>query len=250
MVLEHRTLHIIDFAVGNPKAVDHLLGASAHPAADGLLPAGQFHNRQPPFNGAYDQINVAGVPIVIAHERFQPLCWGTVGVAQLPGDLRLHGFGQRIHRPFELIMQLVAGAQQERIGRLQFLRVGFADLLFGFQILNQPQAAFEVHHPAEILVITQTAAAVLDVRLLHGHRTAVFVAARRLIFDALGNVFVDKRLHAFVVHLPLHPAKQSRLAGYQPGFYQSRFGLHILVGLLHAILHAPHGVPDLQAQIP
>ena len=121
---------------------------------------------------------------------------------------------------------------------------------FGFQILNQPQATFEVHHPAEILVITQTAAAVLDVWLLHGHRAAVFVAARRLIFDPLGNVFVDKRLHAFVVHLLLHPAKQTRLAGYQPGFDQSRFGLHILVGLLHAILHAPHGVPDLQAQIP
>ena len=178
LILEHRAFHIIDFAIGNPKAIDHLLGAAAHPAANGLLPTGPFHDCQTAFNGAHDQIDIAGVPIVIAHERLQSFRRGTIGVAQLPGDLRLNGLSQRIHRTVELVMQLIAGTQQKRISRLQFLCIRFADLLFGFQILNQPQTAFEVHHPAQVLIITQATAAILYVRLLHGHSIAIFFAAR------------------------------------------------------------------------
>ena len=71
-----------------------------------------------------------------------------------------------------------------------------------------------------------------------------------MILDTKGNVFIDERLHAFVVNLLFHPTKQFRRANNQPRLDEGRLRLHILVGLLHAILHAPHGVPDLQPQIP
>ena len=55
--------------------------------------------------------------------------------------------GERIHGPIELIVQLITNTQKKGISGLQFFRVSFADLLFGFQILHKPHTALEMHHP-------------------------------------------------------------------------------------------------------
>ena len=147
-------------------------------------------------------------------------------------------------------MQLVAGTQQERISRLQQLSFRRADRLLRLEILHGPVAQFEMHHPAQVLVIAQAAAAVFDIRLLHGDRVAKLRAPLSLILQPRRNVLVHVRRHALGLHGLFHVGKQPGIAGNQPRLDQRGLGLHVLVGFLHAIGHATHRMPHFQAYIP
>ena len=118
------------------------------------------------------------------------------------------------------------------------------------KILHRAITELEMHQPAEVLIIAQTTATILDIRFLHRHRVAVPGVTHSLILQTRGDVFINIRLHAFRVHRLFHLFKQCLIARHTARLDQRRLGLHILVGLPHAIPHSSHGMADLQAHIP
>ena len=113
LIAKNTAVHIVDFAIRNPKAINDLPLATAHPAADRLLPCRPRHQCQSALNRAHNEIDIARVAIVVAHKCFQPLCRRTIRVAELPSNLGLHRLGEHLHRPVHLIMQFIARAQQK-----------------------------------------------------------------------------------------------------------------------------------------
>ena len=65
-------------------------------------------------------------------------------------------------------MQLIAGAQQEVVGRLHLLAVGGAEELGFLEVHERTGPVLEVSHPEEVLKVTEAADAVFDVGFLQG----------------------------------------------------------------------------------
>lgn len=103
---------------------------------------------------------------------------------------RLHMLGQRVHRATDVIVQLRPHPQQVIVGGLELLALARHHQLVLFQVGQRPRAVFEERHPQQILIIPQSAAAVLDVRLLHARRVAKLGPPRGLILQARRDVFV------------------------------------------------------------
>ncbi len=81
-------------------------------------------------------------------------------------------------------------------------------------------------------------------------RIAVFRAPRRLVFEAHGDVFFLEARDAFGHERLLEFFEKRLVADNQPRLDERRFGLHVRVRHLHAIVNAPHRVADFQADIP
>ena len=94
-------------------------------------------------------------------------------------------------------MQFGPHAQQKIVGGLELLALGLADKFLLLQFPQRARAVFEERHPQQVLEIAQAAAAVLDVRLLHAGRIAVFGVPRRLVFQPRGDVFFLEPADAF-----------------------------------------------------
>ena len=94
-------------------------------------------------------------------------------------------------------MQFVADPEEIIIGGFELFALGGADEFALFQIRERPRAVFEEGHPQEILIITQAAAAVLNIRLLHTGGIAELGAAAGLILQPRGDIFVLVPGHAF-----------------------------------------------------
>ena len=77
-----------------------------------------------------------------------------------------------------------------------------------------------------------------------------FGAARGLVLQARGNVFLLVTLDAFGDERFFEAVEQASLAGDETRFDQRRLGLHVAVGDLHAIVDGAHGVADFEAEVP
>ena len=205
---------------------------------------------QPPLHGAGDQIDVAGVLVEFPHELLQALARGAVGVAEVVGHGGLHAFGEDIHGPFRVVMQFVAGAQEKVIGGFELTALGGADQFARLQLRRGAGAVFEKSHPVQVLKIAQAAAAVLDVRLLHGRGVAILGMTRRLVLHAQVDVFRLVPGHALVEDLLLENLEQLRVARDQPRLDERGLGLHVAVRDLDAIRDAAHRLPHLQPDVP
>ena len=68
------------------------------------------------------------------------------------------------------------------------------------------------------MIIAQTAAAVLNVRLLHVNAVSKFVVTRFLLVHARGDVFLLESEHAFVAKLIAKFARELAFAGEKTRF--------------------------------
>ena len=119
-----------------------------------------------------------------------------------------------------------------------------------FHVIERSALVFHEDHPVQVLEIAQTAAAILDVRLLHRGRIAEFGAARRLILHARGNVFVFAALDAFGDDGLLEFFEELFVSRYEARFDQGGFGLHVLVRDLNAFADRAHGMADFETKVP
>jgi len=206
--------------------------------------------REALFEGAVDEIDVAGVGVNRAHEFFEALAGRTVHEAEIVRNGRLDVFGEDIRRPADEVVEFVADAEQVIVGGFELFALGLADEFALLQFGEGTGAVFEEGHPDEVLVIAQAAAAVLDVGLLHGGGIAEFVVAGGLVIQAGGDVFVLVTINAFVDDGLLQFFEQGFAAGDEPRLDEGGFGLHVVAGGLDAILDAADGMPDLETEVP
>ena len=124
--------------------------------------------RQSLFEGAGGEVQVAGVGVVFPHEGLGAGPGRTVRKAQAQSDSRLDDGRQSFGGPAGDVMQLIAGAQQEVVGRLHLLAVGGAEELGFLEVHERTGPVLEVGHPEEVLKVTEAADAVFDVGFLQG----------------------------------------------------------------------------------
>ena len=105
-------------------------------------------------------------------------------------------------------------------------------------------------HPQQVLVIAQTAAAVLDVGFLHRCRVAELAPPHRLVLQPHRDVLVHVTLDALRQERLLKLPEQRFVARDQPGFDERGLGLHVAVGDLDAVVDAPDGMAHLEADVP
>jgi len=140
------------------------------------------------------------VDVEVAHEFLDALARRAVFVTEVQRDGGLQIFPKHILRAVGVVMQLRPHAQKKFVGGLQLLAFGLADEFAILQLAQRAGAVFEKRHPQQILEIAQTAAAVLDIWLLHTGGIAVLAAARGLILKPRGNVFFFVAEDAFANH--------------------------------------------------
>ena len=125
--------------------------------------------------------DVARVLVVIAHQRFAAELRRAMRIVQPFRDLLLEVQMQHIGRAAAGVVQVGAHAQQEIVGRFDAALVGFAQPVFADELIGRQRAFLEERDPEQVLVIAQSAAAALHVRLLHVNAVAVLRVARGLV---------------------------------------------------------------------
>ena len=106
--------------------------------------------------------------VVFPHEGFGAGPGRTIRKSQAQRDGRLDDGRQGFGGPAGDVMQLIAGAQQEVVGRLHLLAVGGAEELGFLEVHERTGPVLEVSHPEEVLKVTEAADAVFDVGFLQG----------------------------------------------------------------------------------
>ncbi len=179
--------------------------------------------RKPLFQRAGDEVNVPHVAVEVAHEPFEPLDRRTVGITEIVRDGRLKTLGQHVGRPVDVVMQVVACAQDKIVSGFELFPLAFAD-----------------EFPNQILKIAQAAAAVFDVRLLHRRGIAELRPPRLLVRQARRNVSVRKTAHTPGQHDGFHALEQLCVTRDESRLDQRGLRLHVAVRDFDAIVRRPH----------
>ena len=137
-----------------------------------------------------EQENVAGVRVIIAHERFGAPQQVVVAVAEFRGDLRLKPEPDDVARAIGHVMHRIAHPQDEIVSGIELALLGRFDEAALAQFGEFPRAVFEERHPDQVLEIAQPTAAGFHVGLLQVDGVAEFLVTSPLVFHARGNVFV------------------------------------------------------------
>ena len=100
------------------------------------------------------------------------------------------------------------------------------------------------------MIITQTAAAVFDVRLLHVDGPSVLGMTLGLVLDALGNVLVFKAFHASVDERFTEQFEQFCVTYDETRLEQGGLGKHVGVSLIDCLVDGSRRVTDFEAEVP
>ncbi len=112
------------------------------------------------------------------------------------------------------------------------------------------RAFLEKCHPKKILVITQAAAAALQVRLLHINAVAKLRVPRRLVLHAQLHVFALATSHAVFSKLFAKAARQMGVAGQLTRFQHRGLREHVPIGQADGLGNRTRGMADFESDIP
>src|SRR5690242_11832752 len=93
-------------------------------------------------------------------------------------------------------MELCSDPEQEIVSTVDGSAVTLGDVFSFDQLGRTHYAVAEITNPLHILVITQAAAAVLHIGLLHENRTAILAVAFFLVVQTPLKIAVDLATHA------------------------------------------------------
>ena len=128
-------------------------------------------------------------------------------------------------------MQLGAHAEKKIVGEIDPAPIGRAQPIFAHEMRGRERAFFEINDPEQILVIAQTAAAPLHVRLLEIDVVRKFLVSARLVFHARGDVFPLLALHAAFPETRPEALVKLLITGEKTRFEHRGFGEHLRVRL-------------------
>lgn len=202
------------------------------------------------FEGASDEVEVAEVTVEILHEPLETDARGAIGVAEAVGDGGLDAAGEDVDGAVGLVVQFVAGAEEEVVGVVELACFGVVDELFSFEFLEGAGAVFEEGHPEEILVIAEAAAAIFDIRFLEEGGVTELGAARDLVFDSGFDVILLLIDDAASEDGGLEFFEEIEVTIDEAGFDEGGFGLEIGIGDFGAFGEIADGVSDFEADIP
>ena len=196
--------------------------------------------------------DVAGVPVVVAHERLDALQDALVAVAEVGGDDALEPQGEHVLLALLDVVQLRAHSQEEVIRLRELAQRGRREHPGFHEVAQVGRAQLGVGGPEEVVIVAQAAAAGLHVGLLHERRHALLVVA------------LDEVLPGVVsgTPSPFPPCTRGRTAsavprtpsgftGDEPGLDERGLHLVVLVGPPEGFAHgAGRRVADFEPAVP
>ncbi len=197
-----------------------------------------------------ERVKQRGVPVVIPHERLHPAQDGAVLVAEAAGDHPLEAQREDVPGALLLVMQFRPDTEEEIVGAVELLALGSGEELLIDEGLSIGEPALDLADPEQILVIAQTAAAVLHVRFLERNGTARLVVPVALIGHAPGEILLLVAAHTLAIEGLLEFVKKGFIPGEIARLQQGGLRAQIAVGLGHQFLHRPGGVADLEPDVP
>ena len=126
--------------------------------------------------------------------------------------------------------------------------VGFG-LKYFVQVLQVPGVQFEPREPDQVMKITQTAAAVLQVRLQHRGRGSVFFVPEQLIPLAVFDILLLMVFDALLKDAFLQFQIKLTIARDAARLDQGGLGQHVTVGQLYTFIQCADGVSHAQMQV-
>src|SRR4029453_12866620 len=105
-------------------------------------------------------------------------------------------------------------------------------------------------HPKKILIITQSAASALQVRLLQIYTVAEFLVPGDLVTHPQFHVFAFISIDALRTKLPPKFSCQFGIACEKPGFQHGSLCAHVLTGLSDRFFDRARGVSNFEAAVP
>ncbi len=196
---------------------------------------------QPLRQGVADQVELAGVPVVLPHHRLGPAQDVRLGIFQAVGHLPLQLQGEDVVAPLAQGVHLGPHVEDVVVGRLDLLALARLEELLLLEARRGADAVLHLGDPEQVLVVAQAAAAVLHVRLLDEDGVAVFGVAVGLLPDAPGQVFLLLPLaaQAFLRERLLELVPKLLVAADVAPLQERGLGLQVGVGLVHQLGQGP-----------
>ena len=200
--------------------------------------------------GLGDQMDIARVAEVLAHEGLHTMQNVALRKIEAGGDPSLQLEGQRIQRTSDQIVHFGPNAQEEIVALLErpAFRIPEEPLLDQFG--GSVQALFEVTDPDQIMIVAQSAGAILHVGFLHEDAPSVLFAGLRLIGQAPRNVFAFPPTHAVCFKLLPELVEELAVAAQIARLEQRSLGHQIGIGLLDSLGNRTRRMADLVADVP
>src|SRR5206468_7403700 len=109
--------------------------------------------------------DISRVRVVISHKRLTAELSISRRIIEPPRDLVLQVDVERVSGAPGHVMQIRPQPQQEIVGSFDPSLVAFGQPIFPDELVCAQRTLFEISHPKQILVITQSATSALQVRL-------------------------------------------------------------------------------------
>ena len=190
------------------------------------------------------------MPVVVLHEGLDQFEERLLRVAEIGREARLDLEVEHIGRMFAHVVKLVAHAQQENAGFLEFRQLVGTEIMLFREFLHPGNPEANLRHPQGVLVIAQASDPVLDVGLLHKDRVTLLEAAVALIDEARGDVGLRIVLK---VMFPVGGGEilvERSAARDESRFEQRRLGADVMGSFGKHLAEHAGGVADFQAQVP
>src|SRR5690606_28254256 len=195
-------------------------------------------------------VKVAGVAVVIPHEGLAAPQNILSGEVELGGHHALEAQGENVAGSALLaIVQLVADAEEKVKGFLDFGvgNAGESSLLE--QVAQVARLSQHPEDPNEVVVVSQAAAAFLDVGLLQVGCVAVALVARPDVAASFRQVALLMAPNAMGEEGLLEAGEKLGVARDETGVEEGGLGLVIFVGKGTGFLDGAHRIAHLQPQV-
>ena len=169
-------------------------------------------------DGFGEEVDAAGMEVVVLHESLGALLGRGLGVVPAACDFLLERCGQEVTARFGAreVVHFIADPEQEVIGPFELAGFAGGEHIFLDEVGDGAGAGLEVADPDEIVVVAETAAAILDVGLEQGDRHAVALMAFGLVLEATGDVGLGMAADAVDVEFTCERREMGRVAGQEP----------------------------------
>lgn len=190
------------------------------------------------------------VAVIVPHEELTATENGFLRVVEVGGDNPLQSECEDVCAASTFIMQLIAHSVKEVVTFLELTAGAFGNDFSAYELIEAGEATFNASHPENILIVTEAAAAFLNVRLLEENGVGVFaVPLANIVAPQIKKSFLPFS-DALLVKTFGKGVEECLVASDQACVHEGGFTDLVFAGLANALSNRAAGMADLESCIP
>ena len=190
------------------------------------------------------------VAVIVPHEELTATENGFLRVVEVGGDNPLQSECEDVCAAPTFIMELVAHSVKEVVTFLELTAGAFGNDFSAYELIEAGETTFNASHPENILIVTEAAAAFLNVRLLEENGVGVFaVPLANIVAPQIKKSFLPFS-DALLVKAFGKGVEECLVASDQACVHEGGFADLVFAGLADALSNRAAGMADLEACIP